>query len=67
MQLDNVVELCFRVPSLPFSTDDQDPVTAELTLGHSFQVLSLFGGPCPSAYLANLQSDRRKRYISPEM
>lgn len=38
MQLDNVVELCFRVPTLPFVSVDEDPVTATITLGHAFQV-----------------------------
>jgi len=37
-QLDNVVELCFRPPSLPFWESDPEPVVVELTLRHSYRV-----------------------------
>lgn len=38
MKLDNVVQLCFRVPTLPFVQEDTEPVVAEITLGHTFKV-----------------------------
>mmetsp|Transcript_14911 Transcript_14911/g.41898 ORF Transcript_14911/g.41898 Transcript_14911/m.41898 type:complete len:325 (-) Transcript_14911:236-1210(-) len=41
MELDNIVELCFRLPAVPFVQQDPELVVAEVKLGHSYQILDI--------------------------